>query len=147
MWIGRGGTKVSVMGSLKQFSSVPVLALQVCRCLTARVCVSGQLHTYSCVIVFTSPPPRQNFSRKATFCLTRNGPHAFIFFTEVARKSPPPASSGTSLSKTRFHLRGSCRAVVYNFNQRVNSVSAVTRNRQSLVAHPPPTNWLDSALL
>lgn len=62
----------------------------------------------------------------------------FVFLTEVARKSPPPSRPWISLSKTRSHSRGSCRAVVYNFNQRVNSVSAVTRNRQSLVAHPPP---------
>lgn len=53
------------------------------------------------------------------------------------RKIPPqPSVSLSNLAiQIRSRSRGSCQAVVYNFNQCVNSVSVVTRNRQSLV--PP----------
>lgn len=107
------------------------------------MCMSGRLSTVylcSCASLTVAPefipPPRHNVSCETMHMhvLTR------LYFHRSCRKSHPPSSPGTSLSKTRSRSRGSCRAVVYNFNQRVNSVSAVTRNRQSLV--PPQTDWI-----
>lgn len=78
-------------------------------------------------------------------------PHVFVFARKLQGKASPSSVSLSNLAiQIRSRSRGSRRAVVYNFNQCVNSVSAVTCNWQSLVPpkligfRPPVASYFSS---